>query len=1403
MKKIYYLIILLSTSLFSQTITVDDSGYTPSDLVTLLLGNSCTEVSNINVSSTQSVAYFNQNGSSFPIAEGIIIRNGQASFTQGTYTDSNLSSQINTNSDTFLQTISNNSGQTAGITDVAFLEFDFIPLSNNFSFNFLFASNEYGQYQCGFSDVFAFELINIGTGTSTNLAVIPGTSTPVTVKDIRDNVNNPACSSSNPNFFDIYNVTNPAASTLNMRGHTIVMNASSAVVPNTPYRIRLVIGDYNDSGFDSAVFLDAGSFETTLDLGPDQTICSGDMYTLDTGLDLTYNYVWYLNGTPIAGETAPSLDVTQQGTYTVEATKGTCLITDTVVFTNLSVNNPQNIEVCDTGAATYSFDLTNNDEAFLGINNADYDIFYYNSITNVATNNPIPSGNLTNYVSPSGATIFIKIFNLNTGNFCNAIYTFNLIVTDPVVSTQPNDVELCEVNGGTSFVLNSLDSEVLNGENPLDYTITYYSSIGDATSGTSPITNITIPNGTTSITLGIRMQSNTNPSCFDVNSVVIIINPLPDVDSIPDVIECSNYTLPPISPGTYYSGPNGTGTQLNAGDIIDEGGTYYIFIGPDSNGCVNESSFLITLIDEYVPQLDNCGIFIVPSPPSNIGDFYTEPDGPNGTGVIIPIGTEFVNTSQTLLVETIYYYAEVNGTLCRDERFDINIHPMPLLDNPDDVTTCNSYTLPALINGQYYLNSGGPSVAGQVQLFENDVIDVNGPFFPGTYYIYNELEYTDVNGFSAFCIDENTITFNLVDTSQFTTITSCGSYMLPAISYGNYYTAPMGGGTLIDPSIPITTSQIVYYYTDTTILPNCTNNLNYNITINPLPIVDTVTSDTYCGEFILPNLINGTYYLLPGGPTSPGQVQLNPGNIIDLSGINLSPGTYYIFNGPNANGCTNETSFTINLNAFPPIDGVLDRTECSPYTISTPTNGTIYTEIGGPNGSGTVVQPSDSFDYTSTFYIYNIDSSTGCEIDRPFTVTYSGNNLPDYQDVFVCEFENYTLPALTHQAPTPFNYSIGYYYDTNGVNPVPNGTVFNTPNTQTTIYVYASNGDRIICNEEDSFVITVSETPILPNYSNIVRCGSYTLPPLPIGNYNVNYYNQPNGVGLISTSNYTYNTPGTYDVYVYATSIENTNCNDERFFQITIYPLLDLNIQGGIICVNPITGITEQPLLLNSGLNPADFTVEWYLNGILMGTGTTYLATEAGTYDVVTIKVSAENPPDCNYNPTSVLVEQSSSAIASVSISEPFDNVAVITVNIENGIGEYIYQLDNGAFQASNQFYNVSSGEHIITVRDIFGYCGDFILTATVIKYPKYFTPNGDGANETWNIFDLAIDHPESIISIFDRYGKLIKQISPIGTGWDGTFNGKELPSTDYWFNVNYNYEGQEKIFRAHFSLIR
>lgn len=104
---------------------------------------------------------------------------------------------------------------------------------------------------------------------------------------------------------------------------------------------------------------------------------------------------------------------------------------------------------------------------------------------------------------------------------------------------------------------------------------------------------------------------------------------------------------------------------------------------------------------------------------------------------------------------------------------------------------------------------------------------------------------------------------------------------------------------------------------------------------------------------------------------------------------------------------------------------------------------------------------------------------------------------------------------------------------------------------------------------------------------------------------------------------------------------------------------------------------------------------------------------------------------------------------------------------------------------------------HIINVVD--DYCTSLSASATIIDYPKYFTPNGDGVHDTWNITAFS----DAVIFIFDRYGKLLKQISPNGLGWDGTYNGYLLPSTDYWFTIAYIENSVNKTFRAHFSLKR
>ena len=92
-------------------------------------------------------------------------------------------------------------------------------------------------------------------------------------------------------------------------------------------------------------------------------------------------------------------------------------------------------------------------------------------------------------------------------------------------------------------------------------------------------------------------------------------------------------------------------------------------------------------------------------------------------------------------------------------------------------------------------------------------------------------------------------------------------------------------------------------------------------------------------------------------------------------------------------------------------------------------------------------------------------------------------------------------------------------------------------------------------------------------------------------------------------------------------------------------------------------------------------------------------------------------------------------------------------------------------------------------------------VQVSVIGYKKFFTPNGDGYHDKWRILGIREDfQPNSRVYIFDRYGKLIKELDPVTEGWDGTYLGRPMPQTDYWFRV-FLEDGRE--FKGHFSLVR
>ena len=153
-------------------------------------------------------------------------------------------------------------------------------------------------------------------------------------------------------------------------------------------------------------------------------------------------------------------------------------------------------------------------------------------------------------------------------------------------------------------------------------------------------------------------------------------------------------------------------------------------------------------------------------------------------------------------------------------------------------------------------------------------------------------------------------------------------------------------------------------------------------------------------------------------------------------------------------------------------------------------------------------------------------------------------------------------------------------------------------------------------------------------------------------------------------------------------------------------------------------------------------------------------------------------------------------------VSDYFENNTSASIINLNGYGDYLYQVDGFAYQSNTVFSDLSSGNHIMYIKDVKNNCGVTAIPFKIINYPKFFTPNGDGFNDTWNIFDLSFK-PQSKISIFDRFGKLLKQIETGSQGWDGTLNGKDLPSTDYWFVLDYEINGEPKQLKGHFAMKR
>lgn len=286
------------------------------------------------------------------------------------------------------------------------------------------------------------------------------------------------------------------------------------------------------------------------------------------------------------------------------------------------------------------------------------------------------------------------------------------------------------------------------------------------------------------------------------------------------------------------------------------------------------------------------------------------------------------------------------------------------------------------------------------------------------------------------------------------------------------------------------------------------------------------------------------------------------------------------------------------------------------------------------------------------------------------------------------------------------------------------------------------------------------------------------------------------------------NTPYQQEIWAFIESIDLDEVSCIGLKQVALLevippPNIEVPTTPVIYCTN------LEPILVEVlPLDDRNYSYTWTLNDVVISNNTGELphqieVSQGGEY-FVTVKTLDGN--DCAIT-KSITVQESS--IASFNRSDirinDLNNKDENSIHIETknlGIGSYEYALDNpiGPYQDAPDFYNVSSGIHRVFVRDKKG-CGIEVQEISVLGYDAFFTPNGDGINDTWIIRGLNEQfQSQSKIYIYDRYGKLLEALDPLGQGWNGIYKGLRLPEDSYWFRFTTE-DGRSLV--GHFSLIR
>ncbi|HLN95420.1 MAG TPA: choice-of-anchor L domain-containing protein, partial [Flavobacterium sp.] len=664
-------------------------------------------------------------------------------------------------------------------------------------------------------------------------------------------------------------------------------------------------------------------------------------------------------------------------------------------------------------------------------------------------------------------------------------------------------------------------------------------------------------------------ETATTPNCWDDEEIEIVIG-APAINFLPSSQNvCTSFTLPPLPTGEYRtaagSGGVGGGSLITDYNITTTQTIYYHVPG---QVCTDNVSFTITVLQTPLPTFANqtvCNVYYLP-PIGHTGNYFT---AAGGTGTLLPVNYPVIST------QTIYVYDDTNGCI-QETSFLVTVDNEPTITIvPQPAPFCNStYTVPDLVNGEFYYAPGGPS-SSNVAITPGTVISTPGLT---TLYAYNPSASGGCPPVSySIDIDITSTTVTLPGgINNGDTVMACDDtgYILPALS-GNakYYAAPVdpqnsSASTPIAVGTAIMTSAPIYVYAEDNNRIPCSDQKMFDVVIYPKPVVPVQPTVNACVSYTLPPYtapVTG-YYEQPGGPLTAGNIAHLPGETLTSSIL-----LYAYAASPSTNPalCPDEEPWQINITPAPtyatPAGVTLSGNTftvdaCDSYTLPAPTafspiaTGYVTTNDGTDPayGSATVTTLG-----TTTLYIRTQSAdAAACVNYKAFTVSiFAAPVVPAQTTINSCV--NYTLPPYT--APVT-----GYYEQPGG--PLTPGNIAHVPGEVLTssilLYAYAASpsSNPSLCPDEEPWQINITPAPTYTTPTGVTltgttysvdACDSYTLPTVTDFSAIATGYVTTND-GTDTPAPTTITAPGA-TVYIRTQSPDAAACVNYRAFTIGVY----------------------------------------------------------------------------------------------------------------------------------------------------------------------------------------------------------------------------------------------------------